>query len=1842
MERKIMMKNRIVSYIIILTMLFSTISVPIAYAENIGAPPQGTEDDPLLIDSVYSFIDFLELANNQNDEKVYFALVNDIDAWPDLAPIGGYIANNIGFDGNGHELNGFKFTDALFESLNDCNIRNLTFNNISVRPSKTSTDVAVLAKEADSSTFITNCTFKNCTVKLPAESAEVNAATVAVNSSASIANTVVEDTTVFEQTSADLTSDIKYNIGGVVTNNIDIGYIVNTITDATAILASGPSYKFAGAAVYSETNIAYCYSKTACPENVQTFDPHVIEASGQYAEEDFWITREGDFFNVLGGQGKNYSEMSLLEFSAELSELSMNNYNQSFSDYLAAADYAVLWSVEDNDLFFSYDGKTGSVYLYMSDAPLKDAVITFSDTVYTEEIAKNEKYAVRVGVYGESNTYVRNTFDISIYTKDFTMVENYVYRPNQMYVRSLPNEIDGEYYMTYSDMYLNSVNNGADASIPSNIIDTGIINRGGGSIYPFCTTLSLSNIENCDEIVDYRFQGSGSDDVPFLINNFYEIECLANHVKKGKLYFGTERYNRASYRLARDVEYPTDISVLHTPIGTYSSDFSAAFSGAFDGDYHSVTNVTVSGSNSYTGFFGVVAGIEKDYDHIYANIKNLVLQNTLIEETVPELPGDLRGCLAGQLSYTVVNGCFVDSSSAVYGGTQIGGIVGYAYNSELYNCASSAKITTYHPNAWAGGLVGYCQYSTVANGYAANLFETNNIVDTATILIGGIAGSVKKSEFENTFYRADNSADESLIVEGIDTAYLADIRTESFAAELSYYSETHGLGVVWKQNDYKFDQYPYITDEENADYMIFCVPTHYGKVKVQDSNGNEISTAKGNDIVRVMKDNGLIAVEIESYDKKALDVSVSSVTVNGVDYFEFRMPNCAVRITPDYGIPVLSGCGTREEPYMISDYDDLVLMSHLINSNTSPKLDGCDPYLNAYYVVTQDIDCEGQALDSIANTSNGPTSIRFGGDFNGQGYTISNLKIVSDNTNVAFFGYSQGADIYDIRFDNLEVNGNYASALVSTSYGYLGVRNVEVVNSTLNGNTYAVGFVMQSYGTLSVNNCILDNVVYNAPSSAYVLRECDEYVSFSLKNTLILNMSSSRNIFDLSWSTSSITVDNVYHCNAAMTESNKYTVTEISSEMLSDVEFVAGLSRYAIEKLGQSSWGIRKSDSRASLSVLDDTIVVSPITYDSVFTDSTVELFDMDTAPSYACEGDMVEIKYNLRTSTANIKAEVGNGSKKRTAKCLFDGADSGDGFGTMTFNMPGSAVHITNNDQPITVKNFVGKGTESEPYIISNGLELRLFADYVNGTKEAYKPDDSYVDYDKAYVQLINDIDMTGVQWEGIGTDTVEFTGIFDGAYHTISNLNVDNGAGEGSAYGLFNIIGSGAVVRRIYFENAYVFPSEYLVIGSGVVAKQNKGRIAYVEVNNSSVQLGNLNYLGGIAGINCEGGTIEYCAVKNSSITRLWGALFTGAMGGITEENCGMVRGCYTYGCSFNNGNSAKGAIISRGVAPQNCVYYTQSSVSISYGASYTTAEFSSGKAAYFMNNGQTSDSDEIWRQNLGSDQVPVIDISHNIVYRSDNGYIYTNTMPAVYASSPTIIRGSVMVGDINCDGEVTEVDVEELRCFMAGETTLDYFSIIACDVNGDGVIDSADYDAIIAYLENNQESGESLIGTLRSLIGELPEGMVALGDLNRDGIVDRADLEIIEKYISGELVLTEEQRVAANTALRDVIDGLDRDAVIEFLENLADIAGYTGNIGRFAYLNAPAKEQTADKTEPEAETEEPVKKEEKKEDKKPSNPVTGDSFNYILYISTLTISIIGVVITSKELKSKRKNNR
>lgn len=141
------------------------------------------------------------------------------------------------------------------------------------------------------------------------------------------------------------------------------------------------------------------------------------------------------------------------------------------------------------------------------------------------------------------------------------------------------------------------------------------------------------------------------------------------------------------------------------------------------------------------------------------------------------------------------------------------------------------------------------------------------------------------------------------------------------------------------------------------------------------------------------------------------------------------------------------GNGTEENPYQISRGEEIAYLKTLI--------EGKDSYLykDKYYVLTSDINMGNLILDPIGTKDN-----LFSGFLDGQGYTISNLKInqivdIDNNFYIGLFTKLENATIENINFNNFNIEvaeeNNLYSGIISGDLTNVKINNVSLRNSSI-------------------------------------------------------------------------------------------------------------------------------------------------------------------------------------------------------------------------------------------------------------------------------------------------------------------------------------------------------------------------------------------------------------------------------------------------------------------------------------------------------------------------------------------------------------------------------------------------------------------------------------------------------------------------------------------------------------------------------------------------------------------------------------------------------------------------
>lgn len=162
-----------------------------------------------------------------------------------------------------------------------------------------------------------------------------------------------------------------------------------------------------------------------------------------------------------------------------------------------------------------------------------------------------------------------------------------------------------------------------------------------------------------------------------------------------------------------------------TPIGT---SFSNSYTGTFDGGNHTITGLTVTGSNEYAGLFGYIGSGGK--------VKNVTLKDVKIESA------DSYGFAGGVAGYSYGNieNCSVSGSVSGSGMNGFaGGVVGNQSGGFLTGCSSSATVNAGNK---AGGVAGATNSGAILTAcYATGSVTLVSNNDIGTYFAGGVVGS---------------------------------------------------------------------------------------------------------------------------------------------------------------------------------------------------------------------------------------------------------------------------------------------------------------------------------------------------------------------------------------------------------------------------------------------------------------------------------------------------------------------------------------------------------------------------------------------------------------------------------------------------------------------------------------------------------------------------------------------------------------------------------------------------------------------------------------------------------------------------------------------------------------------------------------------------------------------------------------------------------------------------------------------------------------------------------------------------------------------------------------------
>lgn len=258
--------------------------------------------------------------------------------------------------------------------------------------------------------------------------------------------------------------------------------------------------------------------------------------------------------------------------------------------------------------------------------------------------------------------------------------------------------------------------------------------------------------------------------------------------------------------------------ITWTPIGTDLTN-SYSYKGTFDGGGHTISGLTVTGSNQYAGLFGCIGDgstvknvklenvqITSDDQYAYVggvagysrgNIENCSVSGSVSGNSNSNGTSNCVGGVVGQQYGGTITEC---SSSAIVDGTnEVGGVAGQTANATLTACYATGDVTAERDpknNTYAGGVVGYNGASTLIACYATGkVTGTGTGTGTGSIYVGGVTGDNASGTLTACYHAAETVSGPDGATGGVTGRnYDANVGIPSITACYWQNNQAQGIG----------------------------------------------------------------------------------------------------------------------------------------------------------------------------------------------------------------------------------------------------------------------------------------------------------------------------------------------------------------------------------------------------------------------------------------------------------------------------------------------------------------------------------------------------------------------------------------------------------------------------------------------------------------------------------------------------------------------------------------------------------------------------------------------------------------------------------------------------------------------------------------------------------------------------------------------------------------------------------------------------------------------------------------------------------------------------------------
>ena len=729
-------------------------------------------------------------------------------------------------------------------------------------------------------------------------------------------------------------------------------------------------------------------------------------------------------------------------------------------------------------------------------------------------------------------------------------------------------------------------------------------------------------------------------------------------------------------------------------------------------------------------------------------------------------------------------------------------------------------------------------------------------------------------------------------------------------------------------------------------------------VHADDQNGNTTyydgeyeGTAKGrNDgiVVKVTVRDGVISNidltannETPSYWEQVKDILPAriienqSTDVEGVsgatlssDGIKAAVANALAKATVDPNGWYDSGEGTSKKPYIIKTAEQLAKFAAAVDEG--------EDLAGKFVALGSDIDLTGiDNWNPVGTEGASASSNKFAGSFDGQGHTITGMKITGEDytseINAGLFSTVDKSTIIknlNMRDVNIDIKGTAVlraggiagdtvngSATEGTHFDRCSVTGTISADSGGTALVFAGGIAGRAMTWTKVSNSWTDvdttAISRGGNNSGYA----GGVFGMSGNNTLVVNTATSGDTCGSSPKSTNFGgmaggIGGMLTCKAYniystgnVTIGNGGTqhkwIGAIAGEFTS-----SGMTNDGGNYVYPETGAFRDYGYYAN----DITLTIEKYTG----TEMTTEAADLRAAGTSSSMGTHDKIFDSRAVSMARADmtnqgfADTLNGNLKEVRKLLdtygFNDVDICNWTVSEGKVLPVGKKWV--NTEPDASIFAGGTGTAEDPYQIATENQLREFAASLS----------EGVDYDGYVIKVTHDIDISSGIWTPIGGQDYAFNGTFDGSGFTISGMkagteeNPYEMSKDNPYMGFFGVLGKDAVIKNVKLTNVNIFATtpQYIYIG-GIAAINDVGsdsRKAMI-IDGCSVS-GKITavaeksnaFVGGIIASQYKGAVINSRTDMDLKCTVRTGNAIAEVGGLVGMNNRGLVANSYTLG--------------------------------------------------------------------------------------------------------------------------------------------------------------------------------------------------------------------------------------------------------------------------------------------------------------------------------------------------------